>query len=311
MSVIKNFLRNHDELEFLLKRAYFGFHGFLESYVPAKQFLKIQYFIKTGERLNVDNPKTFNEKIQWLKLNYKNPELHRCVDKWNVREFVREKGLEHLLIPAWGPYDSVDEIDFDALPSSFIMKLTNGSSFNILCKDKSSFDKVAAKRKFDSWVGINFYAARREWAYKGVPNKIICEELLVDKSGGLPSDIRFFCFDGEPKFIAVDLDSVVNGVKTSNYYRHIYTCQWEVVDATIQYPKKPNYEVEKPENLEELLSIARTLAQGFPFVRVDLYNVDSKPYFGELTFYHASGYQKIMPESFRYQLGEQMPLLTR
>ena len=308
MGMVKNYLRKHEQLEFFIKRAYFALHGMLEKIIPSELFLRVQYFLKTGEFLNLAEPKTFNEKIQWLKLHYRNPLLNTCVDKWQVREFVRSRGLAHILIPAWGPYETIDDLDLDALPDGFILKLTNGSSFNLICKDKRNFDQKLAKRRFDSWSRINFFAARREWAYKDVPNRIICEKLLTTADGGLPSDIRFFCFNGEPKVIAVDLDSVVDGIKTSNYFRHLYTCQWEPIEATIQYPKKAGYEVQRPDNLDELLAIARTLCAGFPFVRVDLYNIDGKPFFGELTFYHASGYQKIMPVAYRYELGSHITL---
>ncbi|MBQ1783464.1 MAG: glycosyltransferase [Gammaproteobacteria bacterium] len=308
MGMVKNYLRKHERLEFILKKLYFGMHDKLERFIPSPLFLQCQYFLKTGERLNLNNPQTFNEKIQWLKLHYHDPLLNRCVDKWEVRDFVRERGLQHILIPAWGPFDTVDQMNAEMLPNAFILKLTNGSSFNFICKNRRDFNHSLAKEKFDSWMRVNFYAARREWAYKDVKNRIMCEQLLCTQEGGLPSDIRFFCFNGEPRVIAVDLDSVVDGVKTSNYFRHLYTCQWEPIEATIQYPKKSNYEVERPENLEDLLMIAKTLSAGFPFVRVDLYNVSGKPYFGELTFYHASGYQKIMPVSFRIELGNSISL---
>lgn len=305
---IKNFLRKHDGLEFFVKVLYFRAQNVLAKIISDEAYIRVQYRLRTGLKLNLDAPKLYNEKIQWLKLNYKNPLLNQCIDKWDVREYVERKGLGHLLIPAYGPFDSVDEIDKGTLPDAFILKLTNGSSFNIICKDKSEFDFSAANKKFDKWKGIDFFSARREWAYKNVKNRVMCEDLLQMPSGGLPSDIRFFCFDGEPQVIAIDLDSVVGTVKTSNYYRHLFTSSWEPIDAKIEYPEKPEFEPERPDNLEELLEVARTLSKDFPAVRVDLYNIGSKIYFGELTFYHASGYQNIQPLSFHKRLGSYMTL---
>lgn len=305
---LKNLIKKNENIEYLLRIWYFKFHSFFEILVPTEQFLKMQYFIRTGCRLKLDSPVVFNEKVQWLKVHYRDPVLKKCVDKWEARDYVERKGLKNLLIPAWGPYSTVSEIDRSNLPDSFIMKLTNGSGFNLICPDKSRFDWAKAENKFKKWVRVNFYAARREWAYKDVPNRIMCEALLSSDDGGLPSDIRVFCFSGEPKFIAVDLDSVVNGIKTSSYYRHIYDVEWNPMEATIGYPKKSGFEIERPKNLPEILKTARILAEGFPCVRVDLYNVNEKIYFGELTFYHASGYQKFSPEEFGTYVGQLIEL---
>lgn len=308
MKKIKNFLRKHENLEFKIKAAYFWMHNLLEHIIPDRLFLKIQYRWRTGLALNLTSPQLYNEKIQWLKLNYRNPVLKQCVDKWEVRRYVADKGLEKILIPAYGPFNTPDEIDLNKLPDSFIMKLTNGSSFNIICQTKSDFDFEKAKIKFKRWIGINFFSARREWAYKDVKNRIMCEDLLQTPDGGLPSDIRFFCFNGKAEVIAVDLDSVEEGIKTSNYKRHLYTTDWQPIDGRIQYPKKKNYEVERPENLKELLQTAESLAEGFPAVRVDLYNLNGAIMFGELTFYHASGYQDIQPREFHMMLGSKLSL---
>lgn len=308
MKNLKNLIKKNENIEYFLKIGYFKFHAFFENLIPTETFLKMQYLTRTGSRLNLDEPVSFNEKVQWLKVYYRNPILKKCVDKWAVRDYVESKGLKNLLIPAWGPYSTVGEINQSHLPGSFIMKLTNGSGFNIICPDKSDFDWAKAERKFNKWVGVNFYAARREWAYKDVPNRIMCETLLSSDDGGLPSDIRVFCFSGEPKFIAVDLDSVVDGVKTSNYHRHIYDVDWNPMEATIGYPKKDGYEMERPKNLPEIIRVARILAEDFPLVRVDLYSVNENIYFGELTFYHASGYQKFSPEEFGTYAGKLIDL---
>lgn len=308
IKAVKNFLRKHERLEFPIKVLYYRLCALFEPLLSDEAYIRGQYRRKTGRKLNLIKPRLYNEKIQWLKLNYKNPLLNRCVDKWQVRSYVEEKGLGHLLITAYGPWNSVDEIRFSELPDQFILKLTNGSSFNLICADKSTFDKARAKKMFDAWVSLSFFAAKREWAYKDVRNQIMAERLITTASGNPPSDTRLFCFHGEPKLIAVDVDSIEDSVKTSNYYRHLYDIDWNPVAGQIEYPKKLGVVVPKPHNLDEMLTIARKLSADFPFVRVDLYNNMNRIYFGELTFYHASGYQNIQPEAFHEQLGSYLDL---
>ena len=300
---IKKVLSVNDDLYNKVRCLGFSFSSFLSLFITDKKYLKIQYFLRLGKKLNLDQPVLFNEKIQWYKLNYKNPLLHQCVDKWEVRSYIESKGYGDILIPAYGPFESIYEIDINKLPDSFIVKLTNGSGFNEICFEKNKVSIEYLENKFKKWKKINFYHSRREWAYKDVKNRIMCEHLLCDKTLSLPPDLRFFCFDGVPKLIAIDLESVKEGRKTSNYYRHLFTPEWKPIDALIQYPNKDNYLPDKPDNLKRMLKIAQTLSEDFPFVRVDLYNDKGRIYFGELTFYHASGYQNITPESFEIEMG--------
>ena len=299
----KNLLKN-DKLYSFVKYSYFKILITLTALIPDKLYLQVQFFVRTLSFLNIDNPVTFNEKIQWYKLYYRNPLLKVCVDKWEVRDYVKKKGLSDILIPAYGPYGNIHDIDFDMLPEPFIVKMTNGSGFNEICFNKKSLNVDLLRRVFRKWMNVDFCKLRREWAYEGVQNRIVCEELIHDANMSLPSDIRFFCFFGRVKLIAVDLESVVDGKKTSNYYRHLFTSNWEAVEATIQYPAKDNISIKKPDNFGKMIEIAETLSSDFPFVRVDLYNVDGKVFFGELTFYHASGYQEILPRSFEVEMGE-------
>jgi len=305
---IKNFIKRHENLDHYAKVVYFNIFKNFTGFIDDISFLKIQYRLRTGTTLNLDKPTLYNEKIQWLKLNYKSDLLTQCVDKWAVRDYVKSKGLKHILIRAYGPFESLDNIDKSILPNQFIIKLTNGSGFNLICFDKNKFDFDMADRKFKKWKKINFYASRREWAYKNVKNRIMIEDLISGEDHSLPPDFRFFCFHGEVKFIAVDLNSVENGVKTSNYYRHLYSPQWRPIEARINYPKKPNFEVSKPDNLQDLIAIAERLSHDFPAVRIDLYNTDNGIRFGEITFYHASGYQNISPPSFHREIGSYLDL---
>jgi hypothetical protein len=301
--VLKKIAIKYELLGFFIKKIMFCWFSLVNIFVPDKIFLKAQYYLRLKKKLNLKDPKLYNEKIQWLKLNYRNPQLNACVDKWAVRDYVSSKGYPDILVEAWGAWDSISEINTDELPNEFILKLTNGSGFNLICMNKSSFDFSKADRRFKSWVKTDFFSARREWAYKDVKNRIMCERLIKDQNGNLPSDYRFFCFQGEVKFVAVDLDSVENGVKTSAYYRHLFTPDWEEIDARIQYPRKEDASIPQPVNLDKMLEIAKELSQEFPAVRVDLYDDGDKVLFGELTFYHASGYQKIEPLEFEESMG--------
>jgi len=307
---VKRIIRRYPQLTYHAKNLNFSFYKILTYIIKDEAYIKIQYKNRLGKTLNLENPTLYNEKIQWLKLNYKDPLLNQCVDKWEVKDYVRSKGLSNILIPAIGLYDTIEEVDFEKLPNEFILKLTNGSSFNEICFDKSKINVAKVKRKFKKWAKINSYVAGREWAYKDVENRVMAEELLRSKKGELPSDYRFYCFEGNVKFVAVDLDSVTDTFKNTNYYRHLYTIDWELIPATIEYPNKESVDVERPENFKEMLEIAKVLSKDFPAVRVDLYNIDGKIYFGELTFYHASGYQKVSPVKFEKEMGSWIDLST-
>lgn len=303
---IKNFIQSHDELGYKTKLYYVLLHKHL-GFISDRSFIKRQYFLKTKNKLDLDNPQTYNEKLQWMKLYYRNPILPKLVDKYTVRDFVKNKIGGQYLIPLIGVYDNVDEIDFNKLPDEFIVKLNNGSSFNYICTNKTDKEIDKIKQRFRKWINVDYYMYGREWAYKNVENKIIIEELLKPSSGEPPKDFRFFCFGGEVKFISVDSDSVVNNVKTSDYYRNLYNKHWELIDARIKYPNNPKLD-EKPERLDEMIHLAKRLSEEFPAVRVDFYYFDNKIYFGELTFYHGSGYQKIYPPEFSYTMGNWMNL---
>lgn len=302
----KNFLKKNDEIAYRLKVATLKFSGWASNYIDDEKYIKQQYKRKTGKSLNLDEIITYNEKIQWMKLNYKNPLLNQCVDKFEVRNYVSKKieNAETMLIPMIGVYDSIEDVDFEKLPKQFIMKLTNGSSFNYICLDKNRAEIDKIKRRFKSWIKLNYYTIGREWAYKDVKNRIICEELLLSESGNPPEDYRFFCFGGQLKFVAVDMESVKNGKKNSDYYRNLYGRNWDFINAEIEYPNDIQNIHTKPACFEEMIDVAEKLAEDFPAVRVDFYYLNNKYYFSELTFYHASGYQNIKPLDFDKKMGE-------
>lgn len=305
----KAFLKKNDEIAYRLKLINMDYNRLKSKHDDDRTFIQKQYKRRTGMSLDLDNPVTFNEKLQWLKLYYRNPLLHKCVDKYAVRNYVKEKlGNTDILIPCYGVYDSIEDISFDLLPNTFIMKLTNGSSFNYVCKYKSPKEIKKMKTRFKKWCRQDYYTYGREWAYKGVPNRIIVEKLLKPTIGNPPEDYRFFCFDGKVRAISVDIDSVVNGIKQAEYYRNIYDSDWKRIPGQIEFPNKEGYDVPRPKQLPRLLKIAETLSEDFPAVRVDLYYFDEEIYFGELTFYHSSGYQNFTPKEFAVQMGNWLDL---
>lgn len=270
--------------------------------IPDIPFLKLQYRYHLGEKLNLNNPKTFNEKIQWLKLFDRRPEYTTYVDKFAVREHVKRILGEEYLIPLIDVYDSVEDIEWDKLPNEFVLKCTHGSSCNIICKNKSTLDIEKSKKILKKWMKRNWFWYGREWPYKNVKPRIICEKYMVDESNIELKDYKFFCFNGEPKLIQVDFG------RFENHQRNIYDINWNYLNASIKYPTNPNIKINKPEKLEVMLNIAKKLSVGIPHVRVDLYSINEKILFGELTFYHGSGYEKIEPKSLDLEMGEWLVL---
>ena len=268
------------------------------KFIPDKLMLKLQYRIKLKRKLNLKNPERYTEKIQWYKLNYRNPVMMKCVDKYYVREYVESKGLGSILNTLYQVVDDPDEIDFSALPDKFVLKTTNGSGTNILCKNKSDLDIEATKKQLRSFLDMAEASAGREWAYGGSSKKIIVEQLLEDKSnedGGI-SDYKFLCFGGKPHYIVYDKD------RFTDHKRNFYDIEWNYVKVDSDCPCFED-SVPKPVNLDKMLEIAKTLSEDFPAVRVDLYNIGGEIYFGELTFYPWSGYVQFAPDEFDIELG--------
>ncbi len=274
-----------------------GRYGFF-NWMPDRPYLKLVYWCETGKKLNLDNPSTYNEKIQWMKLYDRNPKNKTFVDKYAVRQYISQTIGDQYLIPLLGVYNSVEEIPWNDLPNQFVLKCTHGSNSNIICSDKGSLEINEAKRKLFRWMKMNWYWFGREWVYKDLTPKIICEEYMVDESGVELKDYKIFCFNGEPKLIQVDFS------RFTNHKRNLYTIDWEYIDARIKYSNDPNFKIQKPDNLNEMLDIARLLSKGIRHVRVDFYSINRKIYFGEMTFYHGSGFEKFQPDSLEKEMGE-------
>jgi hypothetical protein len=261
----------------------------------------IQFAYKQRHLPNLKCPKTFNEKIQVLKLTCRDPRLPTLVDKHAVRGFVASRIGAEFLIPLIGCYQNASEIDFNSLPEQFALKANHGSGWNIICMDKSELDWPAAVDKMDRWLRMNFHRIGREWAYCSVPRRIVCEELITDENGNLPNDYKFFCFDGVPRFIQVDLD------RFSGHSRNLYDTDWKLLPLEFEYPAGPK-DHSAPSNLREMLQIAAKLSAGFPFVRVDLYSETGRTYFGEMTFYPEKGLGRFRPRSYDRIFGDFLDL---
>ena len=251
-----------------------------------------------GRELNWENPQTYNEKIHVSKLYMPSPLKTRLADKVAVREWITEKIGSEYLIPLLGVYDSFDQIDFDALPEQFVIKCSHDSGSYTLVKDKSTFDR-ALLRKYDVLLKSNYAWQGFEMHYRDIVSKIVVEQFIDNAA---VNDYRFYCFDGKPFCCAVDY---YDGSHKRSA-RNIYDMNWEILPFLFQYP---NYtgEAPRPDNYDELKVIAEKLAEGFPHVRVDLYTARDKVYFGEMTFSHANGFQKLIPNEWDYKLGSLWP----
>lgn len=274
-------------------------------FIPDKPMLKVQYRLKLGRRLNLEKPQRFTEKLQWYKLYYKNPLLIQCVDKGDVRDYVKSKGLESILIPCYGVFDSYDEINWNNLPEQFVMKdtLGGGGTSVVLVKDKSQLDFKKIKARLQRWTSLDPYkkGSGREWPYyNGKRHRIIIEKYLESgiNDEGL-TDYKFFCFNGKCEFLYVMGNrNVGQSVNVSIFDRDFNLL------PVLRVGDEPFSEAKKPGNYDELLFVAETLSKDFPHVRVDLYDIDNTIYFGELTFYNASGYMSFEPDSFDLEIGQ-------
>lgn len=286
-----------------LINAGFGFY----NHVPDDEYLEKKFKAAMGTELDLADPKTFNEKLQWLKLYDRKPEYTMMVDKLKVREYIKEKLGEEYLIPLLGSWDDPDEIDFDALPNQFVLKCNHNSGFGMcICKDKSKLDVKKVKAELKRGLKQNYYLTGREWPYKDVKPRIIAEQYLTCDGRDI-DDYKVHNFNGVPKMVLVCRDRF----KATGLTEDFYSDTWEHLD--VKRPNHPNAEVriECPEKLDKMLELSTKLAKGIPFVRTDFYVVDHKVYFGEITFYPASGFGKFVPEEWDYIFGKWIVLPER
>ena len=305
LNKLKNHIKKpHNILLGLLRR--FGFLFSDEIYI------KLQYRLENRSKLNLDTPKTFTEKIQWLKLHNRKPEYSMMVDKYAVKEYVASLIGEEYIIPTLGVWDRFEDIDFSMLPDRFVLKATHSSHASIVCKDKRAFDYAEAKRKFQQFLKNNPYKGYREWVYKNVKPRIIAEQYMENKGDRELTDYKFFCFNGEPRYCQVIRDR--SGLETIDFYDTNWVHQEfyglnPVAKPGLNPVAKPGLNpVAKPVGYEKMLEIAAKLSQGIPFVRIDLYDINDNVYFGEITFYPGAGLGAFTPAEWNRKLGDMIQL---
>ena len=268
--------------------------------------IKERFKKSLGYELNLDNPKSFNEKIQWLKLYNHDPLITKCADKYLAREYIKEKIGEEYLIPLFGVWDNPDDIDFDALPNQFVLKVNWGYAQNIIVKDKSKLNIEEVKEKLKNWMKplSNNYYNSFEWSYKNIQPKIICEKYIEQIDGDL-FDYKVFCFNGKVKYIGIHL------YRYTNHSRCIYDIHWNKINNLITGPNKLyDKDIEKPKNLELILKLSEKLSSDFYHVRVDWFIISEKLYIGELTFTHGNGMEKFSIPEWDYKFGKLLKLPT-
>ena len=251
-----------------------------------KKYLEKLFKARMGYELDLENPKTFNEKLQWLKLNNRKQEYVQIVDKYMVREYISEKLGNEYLIPLIGVFDRVEDIDFDALPEKFVLKCNHNSGLGMyICKDKSQMDIKKVKRKLKKGLKQDYYLTGREWPYKDVNRKIICEQYLKDEETQELRDYKFFCFNGNVDSVMLCMERESGDAKF-----YFFDKEWRLLKYNYRGINAPkDFNIEKPKGIDKMFEIAERLSYGFPFVRVDLYYCNGKIYFGEMTFFPQSG----------------------
>lgn len=277
-------------------------YGVLD-WVSDEAYLKIIYRCEMGRKLNLSHPTTYNEKLQWLKLYDHRPEYIIYSDKYAVREYYKQTLGDEYLVPLIAVYDKVDDIQWDELPNQFILKCTHASGTNIICQDKNKLDIEESKRQLNRWLKMNYYWHGREWPYKSIKPRIICEELLTNENEQELKDYKFMCFNGVPKCLFVCL----NRYSSNGMNVDFYDMDWNPMPFIRHYPRSGCL-IDKPQNFELMVEIAKILSKNLIFLRVDFYEANGHLYLGELTFYPGSGFAEFTPESYDALLGSWIEL---
>lgn len=265
-------------------------------------YLRLTYRVFVGKRLHLNNPKGFNEKLQWLKIHDRNPLYPSMVDKYLVRDYIKSVIGEDYLVPIVGVWNTFDDIDISSLPDQFVLKCTHDSGSAIVCKDKSSFDWEAARKKITRCLNRDMFYWGREWPYKGLTPRIICEHYLDDGNDDL-DDYKFMCFNGEPKMVFTCTERrSEEGLKVT-----FFDMDWNKLPFYRHYPASSKL-IKKPSRFDEMVRLAKVLSKDMPFVRIDFYEVKGKVYFGEITFYPGCGFEEFHPDEWDYKIGEMIKL---
>lgn len=275
----------------------------LSRLIPDRIYLQIVYFRHFKKFIDFDNPKTFNEKIQWLKLNYRKEEYTNLVDKYRVKQYITKLIGEEYVIPTLGVWNNVDDIDFKSLPEKFVLKCNNDSGGIVICKNKKDFDEAKAKSFLKERLKNNGYWYGREWPYKNVKPCIIAEKYMEDSISKDIKDYKFFCFNGSMEFFDIDIDRFIE--HRANYYdRNGNFLPFGKTYCPPDYTKK----IEMPKNLDKMIELAETISHNTVLSRIDFYEIDGQVYFGEITFYPGSGFSPFTDEKWDYKLGDMIDL---
>ena len=296
MSKIENLL-----FDPCIRFGYFSRLGLL-NWMSDETFVKEEFKLRFNKKLDLDVPKTFNEKLQWLKLNDRKEMYTKMVDKHEVKKYVANIIGEKYIIPTLGIYDRFDDIDFDKLPNQFVMKCTHDSGGLIICKDKNRFDKNAAKKRMNKFLRRNYYYIHREWPYKDVKPKIIIEKYMEDKNSDELIDYKVMCFNGKAKIIFTCTERFGDGLKVT-----FFDLNWNKLPFERHYPSS-DLEIKKPKNYKKMISLSEKLSQIISFVRIDWYEINGKLFFGEYTFYPGAGLEEFTPKIWDEKLGDLIDL---
>jgi hypothetical protein len=276
------------------------FRRIIGNLLGDRNYVKWSYKNRMGTRLNLDPPVTFNEKIQWLKLFWRDGLAARCADKYAVRDYVKERIGDEFLVKLYGVFSRVRDIDLTRLPDQFVLKPTHGSAQNVFCKDKRTHNWKESFKDLDFALKLNYYYLVREWAYKDIVPGIVCEEYL-EEAGAPPKDYKIFCFNGVPRFVQVDID------RFTRHARNFYSMNWELLEFALGYSRFEG-PIESPKHFNHMAELAGALSRGIPFVRVDFYHVNDRVFFGEMTFYPENGVDQFNPKQYDAVIGQYLSL---
>lgn len=274
--------------------------------IPDKMMIKAAFKNYLNKDLDLENPRTFNEKLQWIKLYDRNPRYTDLVDKYKMKQIIAEQLGPEYVVPVLGVWEKPEDIDFDVLPNQFVLKTNHDSKGICICRDKATFDKAAAIKKLDFAIKRDFYYEGREWPYKNVKRCVFAEAYLEDKSNGTLCDYKLFCFNGEPKIMYI----VPGRIPGQETFADFFDMDFNRLELTMDHDHSKG-PVEKPKNFELMKKMAAKLSAGIPQVRVDFYEVNGQVYFGEMTFFHSNGLAPVNPPEWNERLGSWIKLPTR
>ena len=296
-------LVNIKKVKNILKNPYLIFNKIakygLLNFLPDRLFLKIKYRLMTKEKLNLDAPKKYNEKVQWLKLYDRKDIYTTMVDKYEAKKYVASIIGEEYIIPTYGIYEKFEDIDFNLLPNQFVIKCTHDSGGLAICKDKSTFDIVKAKKKINNSLKKNYFYEGREWVYKNIKPRIIIEKYMEDKNSSTMQDYKFFCFDGVPKIMYLSEGLENHATATMSFF----DMNFKLTDCKRKDYKLFDYNPKKPKNFDKMKEFSAILSKDIPHLRVDFYEINGHLYFGELTFFTCSGMIPFENEAWNIKMG--------